>query len=371
MGGGFPPAGPPDHGMPRAMKPGLLPTPPQPPLTQLSILGDIPPQFHPQVPAQPMVPIPFPETTHEGAAPPFHLQEDPSQPFATITDPRTMRGKQLDYPPQHSNENMYPLLQQQQAPPPSTEPPPLFLSNPPPLFPQLTHASRSDPRAPSHVVTSHRVTQSNEQPFYQDGDQAVSLAVTGEASSRLSTTDEAHSKHAKYAHLKVKSRQGPSGGGPSSGSHSPDEVGSPVGVTAEHRAKPPPFQMPKSLHDPSILSKPLDPLSLFGSAGEEDGSLPFSSQSSSGDSQRYGEITMSNLPQESSRSDNTHPLNATSSTLAANEEDDLCGSAVYGSNVNDEKKKDDDATALPYYAMFDTGLGGDDLEIDSAFGELS
>ena len=55
------------------------------------------------------------------------------------------------------------------------------------------------------------------------------------------------------------------------------------------------------------------------------------------------------------------------STWAINEEESVSGLA----DAND-KKKGDDATTLPYYVMFGMGLGGNnDLEIDSAFGELS
>ena len=341
------------------MKQGLLPTPTQPPLSQMGILGDTPVPFPSQASVQPIVPFPYADTAHEGAAPQFGHQDDPSQSFTAITDPRTMRAKQSDYPSQYSNDNhMHPLLQQHQAPLPTTEPPPLFLTNPPPLFPQHAHTGQADPRASSHAAA----TQPSKQPFYQDGHPVESLAVAGETSSKPSTPDERQSKHAKYAHLKVKSRHETSTGVPASSQVS-EEVGLPAGVTTEHRTKRPPFQMPESLYNPSILSKPLDPRSLFGSVGEEDGSLPFSSQSSGGDSQGYGQITMTATSQGSLRSDPP--------TSSVEEGSDLSESATGGSAVVDDKKKGNDATALPYYAMFDTGLGGDDLEIDSAFGELA
>ena len=168
----------------------------------------------------------------------------------------------------------------------------------------------------------------------------------------------------KYAHLKVKSRQGQTGGTATADTQASESVESPSEV-AEHRTKPPSaFQMPKSLHDPSILSKPLDPLSLFGATTEDD-SLPFSRQPLGGGSQKFGEITMNEQSQE--KLDHSRPTATNLSTLAMSEGEAVSGSAV----ANDEPKKGGDATTLPYYAMFDTGLGGDDLEIDSAFGELS
>ena len=279
-----------------------------------------------------------------------------------------MRGKQSDYPPQYSNDNVQPLLRQQQAPPPSAEPPPLFLTNPPPLFPQHAQPTQTDPRATSHVAATHRVTQPAKQPVYQDGHPVPSSAVAREATTQSSTTVEHQSKAAKYAHLKVKSRQGQSAGAmATAGRQATEEVSSPAVGATEQRTKPAAFQMPESLYDPSILSKPLDPRSLFGSASEDDGSLPFSSRSSGGDSQIYGQINMANPSQQIPRSD---PAPDTSSTLAVKEGDSSSGSGIGGSK-SDGEKKGDDTTALPYYAMFDTGLGGDDLEIDSAFGELA
>ena len=122
------------------------------------------------------------------------------------------------------------------------------------------------------------------------------------------------------------------------------------------------FQMPASLNDPSHLDKPLDPVTLFGSSTND-----FPASSAGHPSGIYGSGNHSSKPAPLYGEIDLQANNSKLESQKHEKEENH----VIKEKEEPKKNSEDSKPVLPYYALFDTGLGGsEDLEINSAFGEL-
>ena len=333
----------PDH-PPRVKQP-LLPTPPHL-LAELTERGIIPPQprmpyygdvVDPQVDPYSTGPSMYghPPPVDPALSPPSLMSVEPGS-----IDPRSSRGNPEEQP---QEGNFPPSCGGNEQPPPLFQGIPSLMEHQGPLStpPPLVQSTGSDPRKPHERPTSQQTEL--KEPLYAD--QSV---LPGQPAP-----NKPRSGASKYPHLRVKKRGSPQ-------DYIPLTMESHQGSPGQNKPQEDPrkhqeiFQMPKSLHDPSSLDKPLDPIALFGNSSQDTPTQggarnkPHISESAT-----YGEIV---LPGQPAGDD----VKEKSANQMSSDSEDLTS-----------KSQSDDATTIPYYAMFDTGLGGDELEIDSAFGTLS
>jgi hypothetical protein len=343
---GYPPS---DH-PPRVKQP-LLPTPPHL-LAELSERGIIPPQprmsYFSDVDPQ-TDPYQSPRPTHFATPPPADtvssLPSLMSVEPASV-DPRSSRGK----PEEPIREGNFP--QSCDVDMPVEQPPPLFQGIPPLMQQPVT---QSTPPASTHSSAPPDPRKPHERPTPRQSELAEPLYAEQSSSPEQPPPDKPRSGASKYPHLRVRKKNSPRDFIPLSVDSREDNPGQKV-PQEDPRRRQEIFQMPKSLHDSSSLDKPLDPVALFGNASQDTPTQGQDHDNLYTSKPKYGEILLPRQPTGVVKETNT----ATNQMPQDNEH-----------TADTPESQEDDATTVPYYAMFDTGLGGDELEIDSAFGTLS